>query len=111
MRTNNICNYNEPSPAFYLTASDTCNLRGIPIANCLGVTSDSDRIELFRSLNCQRTVVDQSSDPLSILSGSSNNLLDGVNEFWLITSGRCISENRLRKIIGSNEQIVWTVSA
>lgn len=41
-----------------LIASDTGNLRGIPIANSLGVTSDSDRIELFRSLDCQRTVVD-----------------------------------------------------
>lgn len=79
------------SALVYLITSDMCNLRSIPIANSLGVTSDSDGIELFRSLDCQRTVVDQSADPLSILSGSSNDLLDGVNELWLITSCRRVS--------------------
>lgn len=46
-----------------------------------------------------------------MLSGSSNNLLDSVNEFWLIASRRCISEHRLRKIIGTDEQIVCDVLA
>lgn len=76
-----------------LVSLDTCDLSSVPVADRLGVTSDSDRVKLLLGLNCQRTIINQSTHPLAILSGSSNDLLDGINKLWLVASSRCVAEH------------------
>jgi hypothetical protein len=67
-------------------ASYLSNLSGVPVGNSLGITSDSNRVKGLQLPNSSFTVIDKSADPFTVFLCGSNDLVDGVDEYWFVSS-------------------------
>jgi len=72
-------------------ASYLSNLSSIPVGNSLGITRNSDRIKGLQLPNGSFTIIHESSYPFTMLLCGGYNLLDGVDENWLVSSSRSVA--------------------
>ena len=67
-------------------ASYLSNLSSIPVGNSLGIPSNSNRIKSLQLPNSSFTVIDKSADPFTMFLCCGDDLLNGIDEYWFVSS-------------------------